>query len=444
VTWRWRILLGAVGVVGLVVLAYLVWTVSGRGAMAFAGEGVELANYAQGSPTGVPASLAAADPITRGEYLAKAADCEACHTVPGGTPYAGGRPFKLPFGTLYGTNITPDRETGIGTWTDTEFLRAMHKGVGKGGKPLYPAFPYADYTLLTDADVLAIKGYLFSLPPVRRASPANALMFPFNQRWLMRVWAAMYNPDHRFRPVPGRSPEWNRGAYLTEAAAHCGDCHTSRSLTQVLDNHRKFGGGAAEDWNAYNISQDRGTGVGSWTREELAAYISTGHAAGRGTASGPMAEAVDLSLRHMTREDVLAMVTYLQSVPPVRSHDLPARLAAAAAANHRIGPAGNPIGKRIFEGACASCHAWTGAGALREEAQLTGVRAVNDPSAANVAQMILTGSGRSGGDRPFMPSFAATYTDTEIAAAANYVVARFGSAPSHISPEAVGKMRAQD
>jgi mono/diheme cytochrome c family protein len=439
-----RILLGAaaiVGVVAVAVLAFMLWIVSGPGAMAFAGKGVELAAYTAGSPTGPAASLSSADPIARGKYLAEAADCAACHTVPGGTPFAGGRTFRLPFGTLYTSNITPDRETGIGGWTDAEFLRAVHKGVGKGDKPLYPAFPYPSYTLMTDADVLAIKGYLFSLQPVRRKAPENTLVFPFNQRWLMRIWAAMFNPDHRFRPVPDRSPQWNRGAYLIEAAAHCGDCHTPRSVMQAVDNRRKFGGGVAEGWNAYNISQDRGTGVGDWTAEELAAYIGAGHAAGRGTASGPMAEAVELSFRHMTLDDVAAIVTYLRTVPPVRSGGLPIKLAGPASATPRAGPVGNPIGKRTFEGACASCHAWTGAGAMVSEAQLTGGRAVNDPSAANVAKVILTGTGRPGGEGPYMPSFAATYTDTEIAATANYVIARFGSKPSNITPTEVQRMR---
>ncbi len=444
---RRRILLAlawAAGSACVMLAAVALWMATAPGPMAFAGgKSVDLVAYPGTSPTGVPPQLAAASPLARGQYLARAADCEACHTVPGGVPFAGGRAFKLPFGTLYTPNITPDRETGIGAWTDAEFLRALHQGVGRGGKPLYPAFPYPAYTMMTDADVLAIKSYLLSLKPERRTAPANTLAFPFNQRWLMRIWAAMFNSDQRFRPIVDRSPQWNRGAYLVEAAGHCGDCHSPRNLMQAVDNRRKFAGGVAEGWNAYNITQDRGTGIGSWTAAELEDYLAHGHADGRGGASGPMGEAVALSLRHMTNDDIAAIVTYLRTVPPRRTPGMPTRLAGPAAAAPRAGPAGNPIGKRIFEGACASCHAWSGAGAIVSEAQLTGTRAVNDPSAANVAQMMLAGAGRPDGEGPYMPSFAASYTDTEIAATANYVVARFGAKPSKITPQTVGKMRAQ-
>lgn len=436
---RWAA--SVVGVAAIIVLAMMVWLVGGPGAMAFAGgTSVDLEAYRGQSPTGVPADLASAPLLVRGAYLARAADCAACHTVPGGIPFAGGRPFKLPFGTLYTPNITPDRETGIGAWSDAEFLRAVHKGVGRGGKPLYPAFPYTSYTKLTDADVLAIKAYLFSVNPVRATAPANTLAFPFNQRWLMTIWAAMFNTDQRFRPVAERSPEWNRGAYLVEAAAHCGECHTPRNLMQAVDNRRKFAGGVAEGWNAYNITSDQGSGVGSWSAAQIARYLEAGHAEGRGVASGPMGEAVDLSLRYLTPGDRAAIVTYIRTVPALHSTNLPLA-AGPASATPGVGPSGNPIGKRIFEGACVSCHAWTGAGAIISEAQLSGVRSVNDPTAANVAQMILTGTGRPGGHVPYMPSFAASYTDTEVAAVANYVVARFGSKPSDINAADVAKMR---
>ncbi|HEY3695050.1 cytochrome c [Phenylobacterium sp.] len=438
---RWAAL--AVGAIAVLGLALVLWMAKGPGPIDFAhGAPLELAAYRGASPTGTPPELAGAPLLARGEYLTRAADCEACHTARGGVPFTGGRPFKLPFGTLYTPNITPDPGTGIGAWNDAEFLRAMHQGVGRGGKPLYPAFPYPSYTLLTDADALAIKAYLFSLKPVRNTAPANALAFPFNQRWLMTIWAALFNSDRRFRPIAERSAEWNRGAYLAEAAEHCGECHTPRNLMQALDNRRKFAGGVAEGWNAYNITSDRSSGIGDWSAAQVAQYLSSGHAEGRGAASGPMREAVDLSLRHLTPGDIAALTTYLRTVPALRSANLP-MAAGPAPASPRKGPANNPTGKRIFEGACASCHAWTGAGAMISEAQLTGVRSVNDPSAANVARMILAGAGRPGGHVPYMPSFAASYTDTEIAAVANYVVARFGSKPSYIGAADVARMRAE-
>src|SRR4029079_17138241 len=156
--------------------------------------------------------------------------------------------------------------------------KAVHQGIDREGERLYPAFPYAAYTYMTDADVLAIKAYLFSLPPVAYVPPANMLKFPYNQRWLMGIWSGLFNPDKRFEPVADQSPEWNRGAYLVEAMAHCGDCHTPRNLLQALDNKRKFAGGEAEGWVAYNITSDKASGVGGWSDEELAQYLTTGHA----------------------------------------------------------------------------------------------------------------------------------------------------------------------
>ena len=196
------------------------------------------------APSACRRSSRSADLVTRGKYLTQAADCEVCHTTEGGQPFAGGRAFPTPFGVLYSPNITADRETGIGAWTDADFVRAVHKGIAKDGQRLYPAFPYESYTLLADDDVRAIKAYLFSLPVAHATPPPNSLRFPFNQRWLMGIWSAFYNPDQRFRPREDRSPEWNRGAYLVEGLGHCGDCHTPRNLAQALDNRRKFEGDA--------------------------------------------------------------------------------------------------------------------------------------------------------------------------------------------------------
>lgn len=429
-----------VAAAGTLFIAYFVF---GPGPMAFAGgTPIELSDYHQGLLTGAPPQYANAPLLERGQYLARAADCEACHTQKNGTPFAGGRAFVLPnFGTLFTPNITPDRATGIGNWSDAEFLRAVHEGIGRDGKRLYPAFPYASYTALTDADVLAIKAYLFSLPPVHLEAPKNKLVFPFNQRWLMAIWSAMFNPNQRFKPVAERSAQWNRGAYLVEAAAHCGECHTPRNILQAMNNRRKFAGGVAEGWNAYNISSDPAAGIGAWSNADLQKYLSAGFAPGRGTASGPMREAVHLSTRYLTEDDIAAMVAYLRSVPAHPSSELPP-LSPAASANPAVGPTGNAIGKRLFEGACASCHAWNGTGAIVEEARLTGMRAVNDPSAANVARMILDGTGKPGTGETYMPSFASTYSDKEIAAVANYVTARFGRTTSNVDAKDVAVMRA--
>ena len=421
----------------------VLWLASGPGPLAFAGNAGSQA-YAGPSPTGAPPELVGSDLVTRGRYLAQAADCESCHTAPGGKPFAGGRAIPTVFGNLYSSNITPDAATGIGGWTDADFLRAVHQGIGKGGRPLYPAFPYDAYAHMADADALAIKAFLFSLKPVSATPPPNAVRFPFDQRWLLRIWAALFSRERGFQPVANRSPDWNRGAYLAEALAHCGSCHTSRNALQGLDNRRKFAGSEAEGWRAYNITSDRLTGVGAWSDQDLTDYLAKGHAEGRGTASGPMGEAVDLGLSHLTPGDLRALIVYLRSVPPLTSEALPGTLAGPAPASPKLpaSEAGPARGKAIFEGACASCHGWDGRGSLTTYATLTGARAVNDPSAVNVAQIVLQGSRRTTPQgEAFMPAFGAAYSDAEIAAVANYVTGRFGSAPSHLEARDVARLR---
>lgn len=436
-------LIGIVVVAGVAAACVVGWMVFQPGSSGFAtGTSVTLAAYEGPSPAGTPAELANADVAAKGAYIVHMADCEGCHTAKGGLPFAGGRPFVLPFGTFYSPNLTPDRETGIGTWTDADFLNAVHRGIAPDGSRYYPVFPYTSYTLLTDQDVLAIKAYLFSLKPAKQANKPNTFAFPYNQRWLMTIWAALFNPAHRFRPVEGQSAAWNRGAYLVEAAEHCGECHTPRNLMQALNQRRKFAGGLAEGWNAYNISADKISGVGDWSVEALTTYLSTGHAKGRGVASGPMGEAVALSLSRLTKSDIAAIVTYLRSVPAIEG-DLP-KLAGPAPAAPHLARIDDPVGRRIFEDNCVSCHAWTGAGAVVGTTQLTGVRAVNDPSADNVVQMILGGAGRPDTPHPYMPSFNGVYSDAEIAAVANYVTARFGSTPSRVTPADVANLRQQN
>jgi mono/diheme cytochrome c family protein len=432
--------------IAVVVAAVAVWIVRGPGPMAFAdGQKVTLADYKDADPTGVPALLAKASIAERGAYLARAADCMVCHTTQGGKEYAGGLGFKLPFGMLYSTNITPDKETGIGNYTDRDFLNALHRGTRRDGARLYPAMPFTSYTYISDADALAIKAYLFSLPPVHAAAPENTLMFPFDQRWAMNFWSVLFNPDTRFEPDASRSAEWNRGAYLAEALAHCGECHTPRNLAFALDNRKKFAGALTAGWRAFNISSDKTTGIGAWSDADLISYLSTGHAAGHGTASGPMGEAVDQSFSQLVPEDIRAVVTYLRSVPAITSTDLPATLAPPAPASHRDGGGiSDPRGKMVFEGACVSCHGWSGESSISPLATLTGVWAVNDPGATNVAQIVISGTKRrTPKDAVSMPAFGNAYSDAEIAAVANYVTSRFGSKGAQLTAQDVAELRKQ-
>jgi mono/diheme cytochrome c family protein len=440
-----RALLGIVVIV-VVAAAGGIWVLRGPGPLAFAGgEKVALADYKAGDPTSVPASLSKASLVERGAYLARAADCEACHTAQGGKDFAGGLAIRLPFGALYSTNITPDKETGIGNYSDQDFLAAVHRGIRRDGARLYPAMPYPSYTYMTDADALAIKAYLFSLPPVHATVPADTLTFPFNQRWAMTFWSALFNADTRFQPDTANSLQWNRGAYLAEALAHCGECHTPRNLAFALDNNRKFAGAVTAGWRAFNISSDKATGIGGWRDEDLVAYLANGHANGHGTASGPMGEAVDHGLSQLAPEDIAAVVAYLRTVPATASSDLPASVAPPAPASHKQGGATtDPRGKMVFEGACASCHGWTGESPISPFATITGAWAVNDPTATNVVQVVISGTSRHNpADAISMPAFGNAYSDAEIAAVANYVTARFGAKGSQVTERDVAELRKQ-
>ena len=436
----------AVAVIVLVALGVFGWRAFNPGPMAFAGGStVALSDYHAADPTGASPDLANADPVKRGEYLARAADCLACHTAPQGEDYAGGLAILLPFGTLYSTNITPDKATGIGDYSDQDFLNAVQRGLRRDGTHLYPAMPFPSYTYMTDADALAIKAYLFSLAPVKAIDRADTLEFPFNQRWLMGPWSLFFNENARFAPNTARSAAWNRGAYVAEALAHCGECHTPRNIAFALDNRKKFAGAVTAGWSAFDISSDKGSGVGAWSDDELIAYLSTGHAVGRGTAAGPMGEAVDRSFSLMSQSDIRALVTYLRSVPAVASSDLPATIAPPAPASPKDGGAtADAAGRRVFEGACVSCHSWTGVSPITPFATIAGTRAVNDRTATNVAQIVISGTMRHTPQGVMsMPAFGPAYSDVEIAAVANYVTGRFGSAQSKISEKEVAGLRNQ-
>ncbi len=259
--------------------------------------------------------------IARGAYLANAADCIACHTDEAhhGRPYAGGRALPTPFGTFYSPNITPDRETGIGRWSDAQFLRALRDGVRPDGSNLYPAMPYTSFTGITDADALAIKAYLFSLPAVRHKNRPPALPFPLSWRWLVTPWKWLFFTPGRFRPVPGRDALWNRGAYLVTALAHCGECHTPRNFLGAMEQSRFLAGSAACPCGkgaVPNITPDRKTGIGNWSIDDIVTLLATGQTPDFDFVGGAMAEVVDSTAR-LTAADRRAIAVFLKSVPPI-------------------------------------------------------------------------------------------------------------------------------
>jgi mono/diheme cytochrome c family protein len=431
--------LGALIVVGVGFSACALLTV---------GDGRET-NAPQPTAAGAPAGIT--EPLARGEYLTRAADCIACHTVPGGQPFSGGVAFKMPFGTIYSSNITADRETGIGAWSDDDFVRALHAGVGENGQPLYPAFPYTSYTALSRDDILAIKAYLFSLPVAHAPAKPNELSFPYNQRWGLSFWNALFLRKERFRPAQGQSDAWNRGAYLATALGHCNECHTPRNILYALKHDRELAGEVLQGWKAYNISSDKVYGIGGWSDQQLADYLGKGHANGRGTASGPMGEVVQNSLQYLSTEDVAALVTYLRDVKPQRGQagneidDYPPRvLVSTANAPGADEMADKDLGQQLFDGACTGCHLWNGQGRQSEAAALLGTQAANDANAYNLIQVILHGSQlQTAQGEVFMPSFGRAYSDTEVAALSNFVLAHFGGKQGRLTAEDVAKRRTQ-
>jgi mono/diheme cytochrome c family protein len=378
----------------------------------------------------VPDVPPSAELVAQGAYLAGAADCVGCHTQPGGKAFAGGVAFKLPFGTLYSTNITADRETGIGQWSDDDFVRALHRGVAKDGRNLYPAFPYTSYTAMTRPDAVAIKAYLFSLPTVHAPDTPNQLPFPFNQRSSLTLWKWMFLDEHRFRPDPTRSELQNRGTYLSTALGHCGECHTPRNILMAMSTRKTLAGAEMSGWHAYNLTSDRASGLGEWTDAQLQQFLSTGHAEDHGPAAGPMAEVVENSTRYFTPEDVQAVVIYLRGLPAQSSGYGTQAAAPSTTTDTR--------GRLLFVQACTGCHLLDGEGRQSAWAALRGDHSTRESSGNNVVQVLIQGSRietSQGG--MFMHSFIGGYSDDELAAIGNFVIGQFGRRQGTITPEQV-------
>jgi mono/diheme cytochrome c family protein len=369
--------------------------------------------------------------LARGAYLTHLADCAACHTGADGT-LSGGRAFTSPFGTIYASNITPNTTAGVGAYTDDEWVSALREGVGRGGKHLYPAMPYTSYTQMTRDDALAIKAYIMTLPASSETPQPNVLRFPFNIRFLMVFWNLLYNPDERFAPDASHDAAWNRGAYLAEALGHCQQCHTPRNFLQGLRTSRSYAGFNQQGWMAYNITNDPESGIGAWSEADVAAYLRSGRADGHGAAGGPMAEAVSYSLRYLTPDDAEALAHYVKSIPAIRTPSPPAPAHVAE----------NELGARIFEGACASCHRLDGTGAQSAYAALAGDQTAADPEATNLLEIVVNGSRLETQDGALiMPGFGQGYTDTELAAVANYTIEHFGQRKGHASAPMAAKLR---
>lgn len=377
--------------------------------------------------------------IQRGEYLAIAGDCGACHTETGKAPFSGGHAITSPLGTLFSTNITPSKTAGIGNYSEQQFADALRKGVRGDGSQLYPAMPYTAYAKLMDEDVAALYAYFMQgVQPVDVKPEATALPFPFNLRFSMAAWNLLFLDTKPFQPDAKQSDEWNRGAYLVQGLTHCSTCHTPRNVLMAEQQEKNLQGASLGTWFAPDITAATLQGQPHWTRAMLAQYLATGHASNGATAGGPMLEAIDKSFSRMTPEDRQAIASYLlpqdsataEPAPvkrwtPVEGDDTPQAVLSE--------------GAQIYRNNCASCHNLTGQG-LNGLPALQNHPVLNKPNADNVAMAVLQGVWPEHGQG--MIGFAGELNDHQIAAVTNYVMHDIGHRQVDISEERVKSLRA--
>jgi mono/diheme cytochrome c family protein len=373
--------------------------------------------------------------VMRGRALATVGDCVACHTAPGGTPFAGGLALQTPFGAIMTPNITPDDATGIGRWSRDNFARAMHEGRRPDGVYLYPAFPYPYYTKVTRRDTDAIYDYLRTLAPVSNSVNRRTLPFPFSVRTSMLGWNALFFSPGTFAPTPGRSEEFNRGAYLVEGLGHCGACHTPLNALGANRADHFLEGNEIDNWTAPNITGDTRTGVGNWPVDEIVQYLRTGQTR-TSIANGPMKEVVENSTSKMADADLKAMAVYLKE-----------RGASGTPAPAPL-PASDPqmqIGEAVFIDTCSACHMRSGAGVDHIFPRLAGNAVVKQDDPTTLVRVILTGSRGAGTDAaptsPAMPSLGYRLTDSQLAAVVTYIRNSWGNAASAVSADAVKSLR---
>lgn len=391
--------------------------------------------FAAGWPLLASAGTAPATLIERGAYLARLGDCVACHSAPKGKAFAGGLPMPTPVGTIYSTNISPDRGTGIGGWTAGEFEQALRHGIAKDGHRLYPAMPYPSYAKLRDDDVAALYAYFMQrVAPVAQANRAADIRFPLNLRWPLALWNLAFVDQGVFRDQPGKSAEWNRGAYLTQGLGHCGSCHTPRGVgfqEKALDERSAafLSGAELDGWFASSLTAEARSGLGGWTSAELQTFLRTGtnrHA----TAFGPMTDVVNNSTQYLNDADVRAMATYLGALP-----------AQPAPAISRQTAATSRAGVVLYGQYCVHCHSAIGTG-LAPLAGNPNLLAVSTTSLINVTLNGTAALVIKGIPAPYpMPAFGALLNDRELAAVLTYARAAWGNHAGAVTPDEVAKMR---
>ena len=375
------------------------------------------------------------DLIQRGKYLADIGDCGACHTLPGsGAMLAGGRPIETPFGTLLAPNITPDPETGIGAWIDDEFINSLTKGTGRNGAHLYPAMPYTYMTRITREDALAIRAYLNTIPAVHNPVQPNQLPFPFDVRAGLVAWDELNFRPGEFKPIAGKSPAWNRGAYVVEGLAHCGLCHTPKNAAGGDETSQRLKGYALQGWFAPDITNNKWRGIGSWSVEDIVTYLKSGHNR-FSAASGPMAEAIMDSTSKFTDDDLKAIATYLKDQPVENAAEEVGDLDAGVMKS----------GNAIYADQCAACHGADGSGVEGLFPMLKGSPLVQSVDPASALHVLLRGARSAATDlaptAPAMPAFGWMLNDDQVAAVATYVRNAWGNRAPPVDAAMVGRTR---
>ena len=381
------------------------------------------------------------DLVAKGEYLAHAGDCIACHTNPGDALFAGGFPMATPFGTIYSSNITPDPTTGIGSWTADQFYGAMHTGRFPDRGLIYPAMPFASYTKVTREDCDAIFAYLRSVPPVHQPNRPNDLRFPFNNRQLILGWRTLFFQEGEYQPDRTKSAEWNRGAYLVEGLGHCSMCHTPINALGGSSQSQAFEGGLIpmQNWYAPSLTSNKEAGLGEWSIEEIVDLLRIG-VSHRGAVYGPMAEVTYDSLQYLNDTDVRAMAVYLKSLG--QGNPLAPEVSGIPAPESSLLMS---FGQTVYSTHCAICHAADGRGMPPDYPPLAGNPSIQMESSVNPIRMVLNGGfppGTAGNPMPYgMPPFAQTLSDDEVAAVVTYIRAVWGNRGSAVSARQANELR---
>ena len=389
---------------------------------------------AESSPS-VALDLQAADQVTRGQYLAVAGDCAACHTSPSGKPFAGGLPIETPFGTLLSANITPDRQAGIGAWSDDEFVHSMQQGIAPGGMHLYPAMPYPSFTHVTRDDLLALRAYLSTLDAVSDPVATNRLPFPFNIRASVIVWNALNFSPGEFRADPTRSAEWNRGAYLVNGLGHCGACHTPKNLLGGDKSAAPLSGAAVLGWYAPPLDDNTRTGLGAWRVEDIVSYLKSGWGGGQ-AATGTMALVVANSSSQLSDADLHSIAVYLKAIAAPAQAPAPLDKTTASMRS----------GKALYIANCSACHTSSGEGVAGLAPTLANSAIVQAASTDTLLDVVLNGAQAVATDAaptaPGMPAFGWQLSDEQIAALLTYIRNDWGNAGSAVAASDVRAMRA--